>query len=159
MIIEYEDIYEEDVKNLLVELQEHIKNLDQEGYNILTKDYRNLYFQKMMEDVRKWEGKILLYKEQDKILGLVAGVINNEEINTYDFKAPKRGRITELVVSKDSRSNGIGSSLLQAMEWYLDSVGCKDVLLGVFGYNSSAISFYKRNHYHVRMVDMIKNIS
>ena len=24
MIIEYEDIYEEDVKNLLVELQEHI---------------------------------------------------------------------------------------------------------------------------------------
>lgn len=36
-IIDYSNQYNEDVKNLLVELQEHIVKLDKEKYNILTR--------------------------------------------------------------------------------------------------------------------------
>ena len=84
------------------------------------------------------------------------GLINNDEEKTYDFNAPKRGRITELVVAKNVRFNGIGTILLKAMEEYLKSVGCKDILIGVFAYNDKAVKFYEKNGYHIRMLDMTK---
>ena len=102
--------------------------------------------------------KIFLYKENERIVGLIAGVINNYAIDNYDFKAPMRGRVTELVVSSSVRSKGIGKKLLLKMEEYLKSIGCHDVLLGVFCYNTRAISFYEANGYHSRTTDMIKSL-
>ena len=118
MIIEYQNQYKEDVKDLLEELQAHLANIDIEGYNILTKEYKELYVEKVLKEVNENNGKILLYKQDDKIIGLVVGIVNNEEMERYDFKAPKRGRITELVVSGKVRSKGIGTILLKEMEKY-----------------------------------------
>lgn len=156
MIIEYNEKYKEEVKDLLVELQEYIVSIDKEKYNIITKEYRDIYFNKTMEDINKYEGKMYLYKDNNKIIGLIVGLINNLEECNYDFKCPKRGRITELVVSKHHRKSGVGSILLHSMEDYLKSVECKDILLGVFAYNENAIKFYEKNGYHIRMLDMTK---
>lgn len=158
MIIEYDSKYDEEIKNLLVELQEHIVGIDKEHYNILGKNYREEYFHKTMSEIKKYKGKMYLYKENEKIFGLVAGLINNEEIDTYDFKAPKRGRISELVVSNQCRNKGYGKILLNAMENYLKSVGCMDILIEVFAYNNGAINFYETNDYHTRNTEMIKKI-
>ena len=156
MIIDYTELYKEDVKNLLLELQEHIHSVDPEGYNIVGPDYREMAFLDTMEDVNKYDGKIMLYIEDNQVLGMVIGIINNEVEETYNFRAPKRGRISELVVKKDVRSKGIGSILLKKMEEYLHSVGCESILIGCFAYNSEAVEFYERNGYHNRMLDMIK---
>lgn len=156
MIIDYNSKYDEEIKSLFVELQEHIMKIDKEHYNIVGNNYGEEYFSNTMDEIEKYKGKMYLYKEDDKIVGLVVGFINNEEIDTYDFKAPKRGRINDIVVSKKYRSKGYGKALLNAMEEYLKSVGCKDILMGVFAYNDSAIHFYEMNGYHVRMIDMIK---
>ena len=43
MIIEYSSQYDEDVKDLLVELQYYIASIDKEKYNILTENYREEY--------------------------------------------------------------------------------------------------------------------
>lgn len=53
---------------------------------------------KTMEEVKKCNGKILLFEDNEKIVGLIVGLINNEETERYDFKAPRRGRVTELIV-------------------------------------------------------------
>lgn len=143
---------------ILIELQEHIADLDREGYNILTANYGHLYLKKTLEEVKKYNGKILLYKIDQDILGLVVGLINNDAEDSYDFKAPRRGRITELIVSEKKRSQGIGKKLLKAMEGYLISQECSDVLLGVFAYNDRALKFYEENGYHVRMLEMTKKI-
>ena len=156
MIIEYAEKYKEEVKDLLVELQEYIVSIDKEKYKIITKEYRDNYFNKTMDEIYKYEGKMYLYKDNDKIIGFIVGLINNLEESTYDFKCPKRGRITELVVSKHYRKSGVGSILLHSMEDYLKSVECKDILLGVFAYNENAIKFYEKNGYHIRMHDMTK---
>ena len=156
MIIDYSELYKEDVKNLLLELQEHIHSVDPEGYNIVGVNYREMSFLDTMEDVKKYDGKIMLYVENDEVLGMVIGLINNDTEETYNFRAPKRGRISELVVKKDVRSKGIGSMLLKSMEDYLHSVGCESILIGVFAYNNEAVEFYERNGYHNRMLDMIK---
>lgn len=157
-IINYSNKYNEQIKDLLVELQEYIAEIDKEKYNILTNEYREKYFEKTMNEVNKYEGKIFLAIENEKVIGLAIGLINNEEENTYDFKAPKRGRVTELVVSKECRSNGIGKQLLDKMEKYFKEAGCKGVLIDVFAYNENAQKFYYKNGYFNRNIEVMKKI-
>lgn len=157
-IINYSNKYDESIKDLLVELQEYIADLDREKYNILTNTYREKYFEKTMNEVDKYEGKIFLAIDNEKVIGLIIGLINNEEENTYDFKAPKRGRITELVVSKECRSNSIGKQLLKKMEIYFKEVGCKGILIDVFAYNENAQKFYYKNGYFNRNIEVMKKI-
>lgn len=157
MIIEYDSKYDEEIKDLLVQLQQYLADIDKEGYNIVGEEYREKYFEKTMEDVKKCNGKILLYKDNEKIVGLIIGIVNNDETKRYDFKAPKRGRITELVIDKEYRGKGIGKKLLFEMKEHLKSNGCEMIMIAVFGYNESAIRFYKENGFHVRMLDMIED--
>lgn len=158
MIVEYKKIYNEDVKYLLEELQKYIVSLDKEKYNIIGENFKEEYLKETLDEIRKYEGKMFLYKENGKIAGLVVGVINNEEIDTYNFKAPKRGRVTELIVSSHYRNMGIGEKLLDYMEEYLKGVGCKDVLVGVFAYNKDAWEFYKKRGFKNRMIEMTKSV-
>ena len=157
MIVEYDSKYDEDIKDLLVQLQQHLADIDKEKYNIVGDGYREKYFEKTLEEVKKCNGKILLYKDNEKIVGLIVGLINNDETERYDFKAPKRGRITELIVDKEYRGKRIGKQLLDEMTNYLKSIGCEKMLIAVFGYNESAIKFYEKNGYHIRMIDMIED--
>lgn len=157
-IIDYACQYDDDIKDLLVELQKHIAEMDREKYNILTDDYREKYFDKTMNEVNEYQGKIYLAKEADSIVGIIIGVINNEEVKDYNFSAPKRGRIIELVVSKKCRSKGIGKQLLNKMESYFLEVGCKGVLIDVFAYNENAKRFYYENGYFNRSIEMMKKI-
>lgn len=159
MIIDYNNKYDKNVKDLLVELQEYIASIDKEKYCIITEDYREKYFKKTIEEVKKCNVKISLYSENKKIVGLIVGLINNEETFEYDFKAPKRGRITELIISKNYMGKGYGKKLLNFMEQYLEDNGCKDILIEVFGYNENAIRFYEKNGYHIRTIDMTKKLS
>ena len=157
-IVEYEEKYSENVKDLLVELQEYIVSIDREGYNIITSEYREKYFDKTMDEVNKYNGKIFLAKDEEKVIGLIIGLINNEEESTYDFKAPKRGRITELVVSKNTRSSGVGTLLMEKMESHFKNVGCKGILLDVFAYNENAKKFYDNKGYFTRTEELMKKI-
>lgn len=157
MIIEYEPKYDEQIKNLLVELQQYLTDIDKEGFNIVGNEYREKYFEKTMKEIKENNGKMLLFKNEDTIVGLIAGLINNEKTITYDFNAPKRGRITELIVSKEYRNKHIGKQLLEGMKDYLKLIGCEKILIVVSGYNEKALKFYKENGYHIRMIDMIED--
>ena len=53
---------------------ERLKN----GGSILTEKY----FKEMLTNINEKNGKIFLYKENEKIIGLVAGIINNDKITT-----------------------------------------------------------------------------
>lgn len=157
MIIEYDSKYDEEIKDLLVELQKHLSDIDKEGYNVVGENYREEYFKKTMNEIKENNGKILLYKENERIVGLVVGIVNNEEMTRFDFEVPKRGRITELVVTKEFRGKHIGKELLESMRKYLKKIGCEKILIAVFGYNEKAIKFYKENGFHMRMMDMIED--
>lgn len=81
-----------------------------------------------------------------------------DEYDYLDYKCPKRGEITELIVSKNARSKGIGNMLMNKMEDYFKSEDCEYVLVDVFAYNETAIKFYDRHGYHSRMYTSIKKI-
>ena len=46
MIIEYESKYDEQIKDLLVQLQQYLADMDEEGYNLVGSEYREKYFEK-----------------------------------------------------------------------------------------------------------------
>lgn len=156
MIVEYSRGYNEDIKDLFLELQTHIAELDKEKYNIVTSEYREKYFEKTMQEIEKYQGKMFLYVEGGNVLGLIVGMVYNDATTSYDFKAPKRGKITELIVSKSARGRGVGKKLLQKEEGYLKQLGCSAILLDVFAYNEGAIEFYKKHGYNARLIEMIK---
>lgn len=49
MIIEYDSKYNEEIKDLLVQLQQHLADIDEEEYNMVGDEYREKYFEKTME--------------------------------------------------------------------------------------------------------------
>lgn len=158
MIIEYNTKYKEQVIDLFVELQQYIVDLDKEGYNIISKGYGKRYYEETLEELYEKKGIMLLYVENDVVQGLVVGYINNEEIDEYDFRAPKRGRVSELIVSNKFRGNDVGSKLLKEIEHWFRIHKCSDVLIEVFAYNLKGINFYEKHKYHNRVVEMTKKI-
>ena len=158
-IIEYNEKYLEDVKDLLVELEEYILTIDKDELDQLHPEYREKMAIKDLEEVNKYNGKCYLAIEDNKAIGLIMGTIPPyDEYDYLDYKCPKRGEITELIVSSKARSNGIGQSLMNKMEEYFKSVGCEYVLVDVFAYNENAIKFYSKKGYHPRMYNNIKKL-
>ena len=158
-IIEYNDKYLEDVKDLLVELEEYILTIDKDELDQLHPEYREKMAILDLEEVKDNNGKCYIAVEDNKAVGLIMGtIIKFDEYDYLDYKCPKEGEITELIVSKNVRSNGVGQALMNKMEEYFKSVGCEYVLVDVFAYNEKAIKFYDKKGYHSRMYTNIKRI-
>ena len=158
-IVEYEDKYLEDVRDLLVELEEYIVSIDKDHLDQVHPEYREKMALVDLDDVKKNNGICYLAVENDKVLGLIMGTIPPyDEYDYLDYKCPKQGIITELIVSKNIRSNGVGQLLIKRMEKYFKDNDCEYVLIDVFAYNENAIGFYSNRDYHNRMHVMIKDI-
>ena len=158
-IIEYEEKYLEDVKDLLVELEEYILSIDKDELDRLHPEYRDKMAILDLEEVKNYDGKCFLAVENDKAIGLIMGCIVQYDENDYlDYKCPKIGEITELIVSKNARSNGIGLLLMKEIEDYFKSIDCEYTLVDVFAYNNIGINFYNKTGYHNRMHTMIKKL-
>lgn len=158
-IIEYSDKYLEDVKDLLVELEEYILSVDKDELDQLHPEYREKMAKLDLQEVEENEGKCYLAVENGKAIGLIMGtIIKYDEFDYLDYKCPKEGEITELIVTSKVRSNGVGQALMNKMEEYFKSLGCEYILVDVFAYNEKGINFYDKQGFHPRMHVGIKKI-
>ena len=158
-IIEYDNKYLEDVKDLLVELEEYILSIDEDNLDNLHPEYREKMAILDLEEIKNNNGKCYLAIEEEKVIGLIMGyVIIYDKYDYLDYKCPKSGEVSELIVSKRARNSGIGKSLMNKMEQYFKSINCEYIFIDVFGYNKNAIEFYKKQGYHTRMLVDIKKI-
>ena len=127
-IIEYEEKYLEDVRDLLTELEEYIVSIDKDNLDQVHPEYREKMAIIDLEEVSQNNGKCYLAVEDGKAIGLIMGCIFPYDKYDYlDYKCPKRGEITELIVD-------------------------------VFAYNEIGKLFYNKKGYHTRMKTMIKKI-
>ena len=158
-IIEYEEKYLEDVKDLLVELEEYILSIDEDQLDQLHPEYRDKMAILDLKKVEEQDGKCFIAVEDGKAMAVIMGVVTvYDEYDYLDYKCPKKGDITELIVSKKARSKGIGQQLMKKMEDYFKSIDCKYIGIDVFGYNDLALKFYYEQGYHARMLTVIKKI-
>ena len=158
-IVEYEEKYLEDVRDLLVELEEYIVSIDKDELDQVHPEYREKMALVDLKNVKENEGICYLAIDNDKVVGLIMGCIFPYDKYDYlDYKCPRRGEITELIVTKKVRSKGVGKLLMDKIETYFKEKGCEYVFVEVFGYNENAYNFYQKDDYHTRMYHMIKNI-
>ena len=158
-IIEYEDKYLEDIKDLLVELEEYLVSIDKDKLDQLHPEYRDKIAILDLKEVKNNTGKCYLAIDNDKVVGLIMGcILKYDEYDYLDYKCPKRGEITELIVTSKIRSKGIGNMLISKMEEYFKSAGCEYILVDVSAYNNIGINFYNKCGYHSRMYTNIKKI-
>ena len=159
MIIEYEDKYLEDVRDLLVELEEYIVSIDEDNLDIVSADYREKMALVDLEKIKNNNGKCYLYIDNKNVVGLIMGIIPKYDENDYlDYKCPKKGEVTELIIKKEYRNHNIGKILLNKMEEYFRKNNCEYLFIDVFAYNKSGINFYDKNGYHSRMIIDIKKL-
>ena len=158
-IIEYKDKYLDDVKDLLVELEEYILSIDKDNLDQLHDDYRDKMAILDLEEVKNNNGKCYLAIENDKAIGLIMGtIVKFDKYDYLDYKCPKEGEITELIVTSKTRSKGVGQALMQKLEDYFKEMDCEYILVDVFAYNKLGIDFYNKQGYHPRMLTDIKKI-
>lgn len=158
-IIEYEDNYLNDVRDLLTELEEYIVSIDKDNLDQVHPDYHKKMALLDLEEIKDNNGKCYLAIDNSKTVGLIMGCIFPYDENDYlDYKCPKRGEITELIVTNKTRSKGIGQKLINRMEEYFKSLNCEYVIVDVFAYNDIGKNFYNKNNFHTRMETMIKKL-
>ena len=128
-IIEYEEKYLEDVRDLLTELEEYIVSIDKDELDQVHPEYHEKMALVDLNEVDKNNGKCYLAIKNDKAIGLIIGTIPPyEEYDYLDYKCPKRGIITELIVTSKIRSKGWLMSLL-IMKRLLIFIIKKDIIL------------------------------
>ena len=158
-IIEYEEKYLEDVRDLLTELEEYIVSIDKDELDQVHPEYHEKMALVDLDEINNNDGICYLAIENNKAIGLIMGTIPTyDEYDYLDYKCPKKGIITELIVTSKIRSKGVGQALMDKMEKYFKFNNCEYVLVDVFAYNENAINFYNKKGYHPRMYTDIKKL-
>ena len=81
-IIEYSKKYNEQIKNLLVDLQEYLIKIDDWNTQVLYEQYSEESFKIDLRKVNEQEGKIYLAVENENIYGLIMGIVEIYVPNT-----------------------------------------------------------------------------
>ena len=75
MIVEYNEKYNEQIKELLIELQNYLIDIDDWHTQVMVPEYKEKYFELDMEKVKMQNGKIFLSIEDELVNGLIVGVV------------------------------------------------------------------------------------
>ena len=151
-IREFRDSDRERVDAMQFVLQKYFAEVDStdetRAYDSMEAAHR--YMEKMLDDVRKMQGKLLVATVDEEIVGFVQGVIiehkrGEDEIYDLAHVEAKEGWIGLLFVEPAFRKQGIGQSLLDKMKAYFKESGCTCVKLLVLADNVGAIEVYKKN--------------
>ena len=67
-----------------------------------------------LEEVKNNEGKCYIAVEDNKAVAVIMGIVGTyDEYDYLDYKCPKTGEITELIVSQKVRSKGVGQQIIK----------------------------------------------
>ncbi len=158
-IAEFTDAHAEAAKDLLVELQTHLSELDGRGVIVLKHNFRDDYFRFVSAETEKQHGKIFIASVRDRAVGIVVCKIfqggGEEEITT---SCPKVGFVSDLSVTAGERGKGIGKLLLTRAERYFQESGCEYTQLEVFAPNTGAAEFYQRAGYEPCCIYLSKSL-
>lgn len=140
-------------------LQDFIVSIDPLKRNRRLREYGKYYTNNLLKKVSKQNGIIILAYEQDRVIGCIVGVIEEQSKDDVLGCIPtKAGRVLELFVSEEYRHCGVGSKLMKKVGDYFKHKKCDITRIEVFEPNKSAYNFYKKLGYSDRIIDLIKKI-
>ena len=158
-IVPYAPKYAPQAKELLLELQAHLVACDPEAVQVLKERYREEYLGYVLGLTERFGGAVFLALRGDRAVGFAAGYPEpKDEEDLLTNRCPKRGVLSELVVSAPERRQSTGRQLLCAMEEFFRAQGCEFIAVDVFAPNRDARGFYEALGYAPRNIEYYKRI-
>lgn len=157
-IVPYSKKYNEEVKKLLILLQNYHVKID--SLNIMKDCSKEIdyYFKVIYKRIKKCHGIIFLAIDNGEVIGLIIGVMHKQEFEGVTLNPVKRGEINKLIVKPEFRNNKIGEELISTMEEWFKKKKCQYIDIDVFAANESGLNFYKKHNYDIRTYKIIKKI-
>ena len=137
------------VDQLFLELQKHENQYDKLKSTKLQNAIK--YKKELLETINDQHGEMLVAKDNDEVLGLVAWFLEEE----LEFDEPY-GYISDIVVFEQQRGEGIGQQLLDEAITHIKATGVKRLHIGVLLSNSQTKEFYTKNGFVEYSVEMTK---
>ncbi len=132
----------------------HLEKTDEIKPIVAEKEYRKNY---LLEKIFDQPDKLLAVVEDGgKVVAAGLGMVNRR-INHIVFKDSIIGEITDLIVHKKRRQEGLGKSLMNYLEGELALMGCTQFELTVYNFNGEAVSFYEKSGYAKKKTRYVKN--
>ena len=146
--------------NLMDQFEDYLIEIDTPKIFVpRPKNFGKKYIKETIKKIKKGKGAIFVATMQEKVIGLVAGVIQKSSvIEKLEHGKQVYGNTLELFVAEEYRGKGVGKSLLRTMEKYFKVNGCTQLLIGVFAPNKSPHELYKRLGYKDVGIEMKKLI-
>ena len=150
-IVAYSPSESESVDQLFLELQLHEHQFD----NLKSTKSENAtkYKDELLKSVKNQHGELLLAKIDNKVVGLVGWHLEEE----YEFDEPY-GYISDIVVSKEYRGQGIGKQLLEKAVDHIKEIGVKRIHIGVLLGNTETKEFYEKAGFKPYSIELTKDL-
>lgn len=144
------------VRECLIELQNHERRIDPRMPS--GEDIVDAYMPEMLGRCKECAGKIFVADVDSSIVGYVTVLtrVRSEELAAGDFEF---GLVTDVVVLRQYRNNGLGRELLEAAEAYARSCNVKWLRIGALDGNREARTLYASMGFSGMYVELEKNLA
>lgn len=159
IIREYRAEDKAELIKLMHELQMYLYEID--SLKIIRKPddrFAPDYVEALLRTVGGKYGRIFVADLEEKLVGMVAGILDDEKAEVSCAVPMKSGKTIELVVSEHFRGQLIGKRLMEHMEDCFRSVGCTHAWVDAFSPNSPARRFYERLQYTEELIKYFKTL-
>lgn len=155
--------YQEEDWALLLEVMcrfwDELRAKDRYGRMIHPPEYGEVYCSELLQKVASYEGSLQLAFIGEQLVGLVAGIVEEQSAqNRVELGVSRAGRVLEVFVEPEFRDRRLGEQLMLRMEQLLRERGCDILKVEVFALNGEAHRFYHRLGFQDWMVDLFKRL-
>lgn len=156
---EYTEADKTALLDLSNKLEEYAKSVDPLKRVKNFPGFNDLSVEETLNNVKKYQGKILLAQKDQTTVGYIVGVIwEQSDKNKLEIGIHKLGEVIDLYIEESYRGRGIGTEMLLMMEGYFKGKGCDSMWIEVFAPNENAHAVYKKFGFIDREVGMLKQI-
>lgn len=117
------------------------------------------YFDALLKNIDANDGIIYVAEVDGNVAGYIMGKIEEfSDVDSQNKYPTVQGYIEGLFVDEKYRSKGISTQLIQSMEKYFLSKGCKHSSVACIAVNEAARRLYEKNGYGEQYIDYIKKL-
>ena len=152
--MKYRELHTKDypaLKQMLTKLQDFFLSINDE-YRKFSDATAEEYLDKIVDDTKKMNGRIILALKNERAIGFTQGVII--EKNDLQYHPCREGWVGLLYVEDEFRNQDVGRTLMDKMRDYFSANKCDSIKLFCYNQNTTAIDFYQKYGFTVSSLEL-----